>query len=72
MAMILIPARLASSGPNIATGSVIEIMMASGLVATTELSTWVWSETAKLDEPWYAKLTPELLASVAAPQATVL
>ena len=69
--MILIPAFLAfSSGAIMALGSVIEIMMASGLVATTAFSTAVCLSTANVASPCVSKVAPSRLASSAAPQDT--
>ena len=71
MPMIWTPASLASwSGPIIASGSVIEIMIASGLSATTALTIAVCLSTANVGSPWVLNSTPSLSASDCAPQDT--
>src|ERR1700712_3522354 len=71
MPMILMPASLACcSGTIMALGSVMEIMMASGLDAVRELMIAVCLSTAKFGSPWVVNVAPNRLASAAAPQDT--
>ena len=71
--MTLMPLALAAfNGAAIAFGSVTEIMIAPGLVSATCWTIAVCFCTSNVGEPVYWNATPLALASVPAPQLTVL